>query len=70
MSAEDRIGNIFVKSVGCLFRQDIGISMGTSCSPSLTDLFLCSYESEFLDIMISGQRTLAIGGLHMTSSKT
>ena len=37
---------------GCLFRQVIGIPMGTNCALLLTDLFLCSYENEFLDNMI------------------
>ena len=54
------IDNIFVKFGGCLFHQVIGIPMGTSCAPLLADLFLCSYESEFLDNMIrSGHRKLA-----------
>ena len=42
------IDNIFVKFGGCLFRQVIGIPMGTNCAPLLADLFLYSYESEFL----------------------
>ena len=38
----------------------IGIPMGTNCAPLLADLFLYSYESEFLDNMIrSGHRKLA-----------
>ena len=41
------IDNIFVKFGGCLFRQVIGIRVGTNCAPLLADLFLYSYESEF-----------------------
>ena len=48
------IDNNSVKFGGCLFRQAIGISMGTNCAPLLADLFLYSHESEFLDNMISG----------------
>ena len=45
---------------GHLFRQVIGIPMGTNCAPLLADLFLYSYENEFLDNMIkSGHRRLA-----------
>ena len=52
--------NIFVKFGGCLFHQVIGIPMGTNCAPLLADIFLYSYESEFLDKMIrSGHRKLA-----------
>ena len=54
------IDNIFVQFGGRLFRQAIGISMGTNCAPLLADLFLYSYESEFLDNMTrSGHRRLA-----------
>ena len=57
------IDNIFVKFGGYLFRQIIGIPLGTNCAPPpppLADLFLYSSESEFLDSMIrSGHRKLA-----------
>ena len=54
------IDNIFVKFRGCLFRQVIGIPMGTNCAPLLADLFHYSYENEFLDNMIrGGHRKLA-----------
>ena len=46
------IDNIFVQFGGRLFRQIIGISMGTNCAPLIVDLFLYSYENEFLDNMI------------------
>ena len=52
--------NIFVKFGGCLFHQVIRIPMGTNYGPLLADVFLYSYESEFLDNMIrSGHRKLA-----------
>ena len=48
------IDNIFVQ-LGCLFRQVIGISMGTNCALLLANLF-----NEFLDSMLrSGHRKLA-----------
>ena len=54
------IDNIFVQFGGRLFRQAIGIPMGTNCAPLLAELFLYSYENEFLDNMIrSGHRRLA-----------
>ena len=52
--------NIFVQFGGCLSCQVIGIPMGTNCAPLLADLFLYSYENEFLDNMIrSGHMRLA-----------
>ena len=43
-----------------VFRQVIGIPVGTNCAPLLTDLILYSYENEVPDNMnISGHRRLA-----------
>ena len=54
------IDNIFVQFGGGLFRQMIEIPMGTNCASLLADLFLYSYENEFLDNMIrSGHWRLA-----------
>ena len=52
--------NIFVQFGGRLFRQAIGIPMGTNCAPLFADLSLYFYENESLDNMIrSGHRRLA-----------
>ena len=39
------IDNIFVQFGGCLFRQVIGIQIGTNFASLLADLFLYSYEN-------------------------
>ena len=58
--SEFLIDNIHVQFGGCLFRQIIGIPVGTNCAPLLADLFLYSYENEFLDNIIrSSHRRLA-----------
>ena len=41
------IDNIFVQFGGRLFRQMIGIAMGTNCAPLLADLFLYSMRTNF-----------------------
>ena len=46
------VDNIYVRFSGQLFRQMVGIPMGTNCAPLLADLFLYSYENEFLDKLI------------------
>jgi hypothetical protein len=46
------IDSIFVSFGGILFQQVIGIPMGTNCAPLLADLFLYSYESEFLQKLV------------------
>ena len=54
------IDNIFVEFGGRIFQQTIGIPMGTNCAPLLADLFLYSYEAEFIQNLIKeGNRTLA-----------
>ena len=57
---EFSVDNIYVRFGGQLFRQMVGIPMGTNCAPLLADLFLYSYENEFLDKLIKeGKRKLA-----------
>ena len=46
------IDNIFVECGGVIFQQVIGIPMGTNCAPLLADLFLYSYEAEFIQTLI------------------
>ena len=54
------VDNIYLRFGGQLFRQMVGIPMGTNCAPLLADLFLYSYENEFLDKLIKeGKRKLA-----------
>jgi hypothetical protein len=36
------------KFSGRVFQQTVGIPMGTNCPPLLTDLFLYSYEADFI----------------------
>ena len=43
------VDNIYVRFGGQLFRQMVGLLMGTNCAPLLAELFLYSYENEFLD---------------------
>ena len=54
------VDNIYVRFGGQLFRQMLGIPLGTNCAPLLADLFLYSYKNEFLDKLIKeGRRKLA-----------
>ena len=50
------IDNIFVSFAGILFQQVVGIPMGTNCAPLLADLFLYSYESEFLQKLVKDKK--------------
>jgi hypothetical protein len=42
------IDNIFAMFGGRVFQQTVGIHMGTNCAPLFTDLFLYSYEEDFI----------------------
>ena len=46
------VDNIYVRFGGQLFRQMVGIPIGTNCAPLLADLFLYSYKNELLDKLI------------------
>ena len=54
------IDNIFVEFGGHIFRQTVGIPMGTNCAPLLADLFLYSYEAECMQSLLKkGEKVLA-----------
>jgi hypothetical protein len=46
------IDNIFVVFGNTIFQQTVGIPMGTNCVPLLADLFLYSYEAEFIQKLL------------------
>ena len=47
------VDNIFVVFAGKVFQQIIGIPMGTNFAPLLADIFLYSYEAEFIQSLLS-----------------
>ena len=58
--------NIFVVFVGKVFQQIIGIPMGTNCAPLLADLFLYSYEAEFIQSLLSAGRKRLVSQFNVT----
>ena len=54
------VDNIFVVFAGKVFEQTVSIPIGTNCAPLLTDIFLYSYEAEFIQPLLStGKKQLA-----------
>ena len=54
------IDNVFVEFGGRIFQQTTGIPMDTNSAPLLTDLFLYSYEAEFVQSLLqAGTKHLA-----------
>ena len=50
------IDNIFAMFGGRVFQQTVGIPMGTNCAPLLADLFLYSYEADFIQGLLKKKR--------------
>ena len=46
------IDNIFVFFSGRVFQQTVGVPMGTNCVPLFADLFLFSYEADFIQVLL------------------
>jgi hypothetical protein len=46
------VDNIYVVFGDQVFQQSVGIPMGTNCAPLLADLFLYSYEREFVQKLL------------------
>ena len=44
------IDNIYVEFGGHIYQQTVGIQMGTNYAPLVADVFLYSYEADFVNI--------------------
>ena len=60
------IDNIFVTFGGEIFQQRVGIPMGTNCAPLLADLFLYSYETEFLQQLVKNKKIKEARSFNLT----
>jgi hypothetical protein len=59
------VNNISVVFGDQLFQQSVGIPMGTNCAPLLADLFLYSYEAEFVQKLLQdNNKNLAVSFNH------
>ena len=43
-----RLDNIYIRFGNKLYKQIVGIPMGTNCAPLVADLFLFCYERDFM----------------------
>jgi hypothetical protein len=60
------IDNIFAMFGGRVFQQTVGIHMGTNCAPLLTDLFLYSYEADFIQGLLKKNEKKLAGSFNFT----
>ena len=50
------VDSIFLVFAGKVFQQTVGIPMGTNCAPLLANIFLYSYEEEFIQSLLSTRK--------------
>ena len=61
------LDNIYIRFGNKLYRQSVGIPMGTHCAPLVADLFLFCYERDFMT-SLSADNLADI--IHTTDSKS
>ena len=61
------LDTIYVRFVDAVYRQSIGIPMGTNCAPLVADLFLYCYERKFMSSLKSDTQSDIIEAFINTS---
>ncbi|MEW8546025.1 MAG: hypothetical protein AB2693_21085 [Candidatus Thiodiazotropha sp.] len=61
------LDNIYFRFGTKLYRQIVGIPMGTNCAPLVADLFLFCYERDFMGAFSNDKQSEIIEALRSTS---
>ena len=61
------LGNIYIRFGTKLYRQIVGIPIGTNCAPLVADLFLFCYERDFMKTLSSDNQADVIKAFNLTS---
>ena len=61
------LDNIFIRFGSKLYRQIVGIPMGTNCAPLVADLFLFCYERDFMMSLSDNNQTDIFEAFNSTS---
>ena len=61
------LDNIFIRFGSKLYRQIVGIPMGTNCAPHVADLFLFCYERDFMLSLSDNNQADIIEAFNSTS---
>ena len=61
------LNNIYIRFGSKLYRQIVGISMGTTCAPLVADLFLFCYERDFVLSLSEDTQSDVIEAFNSTS---
>ena len=62
------LDNIYIRFGTKLYRQIVGIPMGTNCAPLVVDLFLFCYERDFMTSLSDVKQTEIIEAFKSTST--
>ena len=54
------VDNMFVVFAGKVFQQTVGIPICTNCARLLAEIFLCSYDAEFIVFTLKRKETVSI----------
>ena len=61
------LDKIYITVGSKVYRQIVGISMGTNCAPPVADLFLFCYEGDFMLSLSDDNQSAVIEALSSTS---
>ena len=61
------LDNMFIRFASKLYRQIVGIPMGTNCAPLVADLFSFCYEGDFMLSLSDNNQTDIIEAFNSTS---
>ena len=61
------LDNIYIRFSNKLYRQIVGIPMGTNCAPLVADLFLLCYERDFMSSLSNDNQADIIEAFNSTS---
>ena len=61
------LDNIYIRFGSKLYRQIVGIPMGTNCAPLVADLFLFCYEKDFMLSLSDANQSEVIEAFNSTS---
>ena len=61
------LDNIYIRFGSKLYRQNVGIPMGTNCAPLVADLFLFCYERDFMKSLTKEKQYDMIDAFNSTS---
>ena len=60
------LNNINIRFGTKLYRQTVGIPMGTNCAPLIADLFLYCYERDFMDSLNHGNQAGVVKAFNLS----